>query len=67
MMAAILNSAILNFSILDSAILHKTLSQTNSIWLKLIHLLTHFDDGSAIFNSAILDSDNANLDSHFLP
>ena len=32
MMAAILNSAIL-----DSAILHKTLTQTNSIWLKLIH------------------------------
>ena len=31
-MAAILNSAIL-----DSAILHKTLTQTNSIWLKLIH------------------------------
>ena len=31
-MAAILNSANL-----DSAILHKTLSQTNSIWLKLIH------------------------------
>ena len=30
MMAAILNSAI-------SAILHKTLTQTNSIWLKLIH------------------------------
>ena len=32
MMATILNSAIL-----DSAILHKTLTQTNSIWLKLIH------------------------------
>ena len=32
MMAAILNSAIL-----DSAILNKTLTQTNSIWLKLIH------------------------------
>ena len=31
MMAAILNSAIL-----DSAIMHKTLTQTNSIWLKLI-------------------------------
>ena len=31
-MAAILNSAIL-----DSGILHKTLTQTNSIWLKLIH------------------------------
>ena len=31
-MAAILNSAIL-----DSAILHKTLTQSNSIWLKLIH------------------------------
>ena len=32
MMAAILNSAIL-----DSAILNKTLTQTNSIWLKLLH------------------------------
>ena len=32
MMAAILNS-----SILDSAILHKTLTQSNSIWLKVIH------------------------------
>ena len=31
-MAAILNSAIL-----DSAILHKSLTQTSSIWLKLIH------------------------------
>ena len=36
-MAAILNSLILNYVILDSAILHKTLTQTNSIWLKLIH------------------------------
>ena len=32
MMAAILNS-----TILDSAILNKTLTQTNSIWLKLLH------------------------------
>ena len=32
MMATMLNSAIL-----DSAILHKTLTQTSSIWLKLIH------------------------------
>ena len=32
MMATILNSAIL-----DSAILHKTLTQSSSIWLKLIH------------------------------
>ena len=32
MMATILNSAIL-----DSAILHKTLTQSNSIWLKVIH------------------------------
>ena len=32
MMAVILNSAIL-----DSAILNKSLTQTNSIWLKLIH------------------------------
>ena len=31
-MATILNSAIL-----DSAMLHKTLTQSNSIWLKLIH------------------------------
>ena len=37
MMATILNSSILNSAILDSAILHKTLIQTNSIWLKLIH------------------------------
>ena len=34
MMAAIL---ILNSAILDSAMLHKTLTQTRSIWLKLIH------------------------------
>ena len=32
MMATILNSAIL-----DSAMLHKTLTQSNSIWLKVIH------------------------------
>ena len=30
-------AAILNSVILDSIILHKTLTQTNSIWLKLIH------------------------------
>ena len=36
-MAAILNSSMLNSAILDSAILHKILTQTNSIWLKLIH------------------------------
>ena len=36
-MAGILNSAIFNTAILDSAILHKTLTQTNSIWLKVIH------------------------------
>ena len=36
-MTAILNSAILNSAILDSAILYKTLTQTNSFWLKLIH------------------------------
>ena len=29
--------AILNFAILDSATLYKTLTQSNSIWLKLIH------------------------------
>ena len=37
MMAVILNSAIFNSTILHSAILHKTLTQTNSIWLKVIH------------------------------
>ena len=36
-MAAILYSAILNSDILDSAILLKTLTPTNSIWLKVIH------------------------------
>ena len=54
MMATILNSAIL-----DSAILHKTLTQTNSIWLKLIHYyLTWWWQPSwcAILNLAILDS-----------
>ena len=30
-------ATILNTVILDSAILHKTLTQTNSVWLKLIH------------------------------
>ena len=30
-------AVIWNFAILDSAIFHKTLTQTNSIWLKLIH------------------------------
>ena len=37
MMATILNSSIFNSAILDSAILLKTLTQTSSIWLKLIH------------------------------
>ena len=37
MMATIFNSSILNSAILDSAILHKALTQTSSIWLKLIH------------------------------
>ena len=37
MMAAILNSTLLNLAMVDSAILHKTLTQTNSIWLKLFH------------------------------
>ena len=36
-MTAILNSSMLNSAILDSAILNKILTQTNSIWLKLIH------------------------------
>ena len=30
-------ATILNYAMLDSAILHKTLTQTSSIWLKLIH------------------------------
>ena len=33
MMEAILNPDILNLAILDSAILHKTLTQTNLIWI----------------------------------
>ena len=37
MMAAILNSTFLNLAMVDSAILHKSLTQTNLIWLKLIH------------------------------
>ena len=37
MMVAFLKSPIVNSAILDSAILHRTLTQTNSIWLKLIH------------------------------
>ena len=36
-MATIFNSFMFNSAILDSAILHKTLTQTSSIWLKLIH------------------------------
>ena len=75
MMAAILNTAILNSSHFDSAILHKTLTQTNS----LIHLISasfctknsfiHSDSTwwcAAILNSAILDSDTAILDSDTL-
>ena len=37
MMAAILNSTLLNLAMVDSTILHKTLTQTNLIWLKCIH------------------------------
>ena len=37
MMAAILNSTLLNLAMVNSANLHKTLTQTNLIWLKLIH------------------------------
>ena len=36
-MAAMLNSAFFKSAILYSAILHKTLTQTYSIWLKIIH------------------------------
>ena len=61
MMAANLNTAILNSSHFDSAILHKTLTQTNSIWLKLIHSSLNLMM-SAILNSAILDSDTGILD-----
>ena len=54
-MAAILNSAML-----DSAILHKTLTQTNFFWLKLIHsvlnLMMAAILNSANLNSTILDS-----------
>ena len=53
MMATILNTAIL-----DSAILHKTLSQTNSFSLNLMM--------ADILNSTILDSDTAILDSDTL-
>ena len=60
MMAIILNSAIL-----DSAMLHKTLTQTSSFWLKLIHSdSTWWWQPS--WNSAILDSDTAILDSNTL-
>ena len=51
-MAAILNSAIL-----DSTILHKTLTQTNSIWLKLIYShLTWWWQPSSIWPSWIQPS-----------
>ena len=49
MMAVILNTAIL-----DSAILHKTLSQTNSFWLNLMM--------AAILNSSMLECSTAILD-----
>ena len=59
-MAANLNTAILNSAHFDSAILHKTLTQTNSIWLKLIHFHSTWwwaaILNSAIMNLAILDS-----------
>ena len=55
MIAAILNSAIL-----DSAMLHKTLAQTISIWHKLIHSHSTWwwqpISNSSILNSAILNS-----------
>ena len=80
MMAAILNSAMLDSdtAILDSDILlssliltqkhsHSilTLTQTNSIWLKLIHSDSNLMM-AAILNSAMLDSDTAILDSDIL-
>ena len=53
-------AAILNLAIFDSAILHKTLTQTNSIWLKLIHSdSTWWWQPSWIL--AMLDSDTAIL------
>ena len=64
-MAAILYSAILNSDILDSAILHKTLTQTSSIWLKT-HSFWFNLMMAAILNSAMLDSDTAILDSDTL-
>ena len=45
----------LNSAILDSAILHKTLTQTSSIWLKLIHSGLNLMM-AAILSSAIMDS-----------
>ena len=52
MMAAILNSAMLDSdtAIMDSAILHKTLTQTNPIWFKLIQ------SDSTLMMSVILNS-----------
>ena len=56
-MAAILNSAILN-----SPILHKTLTQTNSIWLASSFILIQLDDGNHLefcqLDSAILQRIN---------
>ena len=49
--------AILKFAILDSAILDKTLTQTNSIWLKLIHShSTWWGQPSWILPSTAFDS-----------
>ena len=59
-MATILNSAIL-----DSVMLHKSLTQSNSIWFKLIHSDSKLMM-AAIMNSAMLDSDTAILDSNTL-
>ena len=45
-LAAILNSTLLNLAMVDSTILHKTLTQTNLIWLKLYSFSLKIDDGS---------------------
>ena len=62
-LAAILNSTLLNLAMVDSTILHKTLTQTNLIWLKLIHSHSNWwwqpswNLPCWIWDTALLDSD----------
>ena len=58
--------AILKSAILDSAILYKTLNQTSSIWLKLIHSESTWWWHQPSWTLAILDSDTAILHSETL-